>query len=95
MGGDLEVVGGVDADHARHVLGVVDLDAVDRGVSDGRADEVDVAETLDLHVVEVLLGALEERGVLSAEDGVAEDRSLHGGHERWFPLMVVIRTGGV
>jgi hypothetical protein len=75
-----EVGGRVHGGDARHRGGIGDVDRLDPGVGDGRADEGEVEEPLDGLVVEVRRLADEDARVLGAADRVPEDgpRSRHG-----------------
>ena len=79
--GQVQVVGRVDGQHAGHRLGLGRVDGAESAVGDVGADEHDVRHAVDLEVVEVLVGAGEQAGVLLAQDAVPEDRTgLRHGH---------------
>ncbi len=83
--GDLlqsEVVVAVDRDHAGHGGGFGDVDAFDARVRHRRADEHDMEQARDRQVVEVAGLATQDRGVLDAAYGLADEWGLGGGHCR-------------
>ena len=67
---EVEVVGGVDGDDARHRLRVGGVDRRDLGVGDRRAHERDVAEPGDGEVVEVPRLAVRMRGSSDRRTGL-------------------------
>ncbi|CAB4882202.1 unannotated protein [freshwater metagenome] len=69
----IEIVGGVDRQHARHVLGARDVNADDATMSDRRTDEHDVRHVRELHVVGVLVRTPEQAWILLPKDRVAEN----------------------
>jgi hypothetical protein len=79
-GFEVEVVGRVHGDDARHRHCVARVDRLDAGMGHRRPDERQMEQTFDLEVVEVLGVAAQDARVLGAPHRVAEDRSrsCHG-----------------
>ncbi len=75
MIGEVEVVRCEHGDNAGHRLGIIGVDRLDPGVRDGRPDERDVQEPLDVEVVEILDFTGEDAGILPADHRVPENRT--------------------
>ena len=76
--GQVEIVGGVDRDHAGHRDRVARVDALDHRVRDGRPHERDVGQAGDLQVVEVFGDTGEDARVFSTADRITQNRTRRG-----------------